>query len=200
MQAKSASLPFLDEPGNAEIKGMPGYVGFDPLGFSTLADPKFLREAEIKHGRVAMLAAAGAIAQDFFTIPGMKDVIGDAKMTGVHDKLIALNAAGSKQAAAMTQLLFWIGLFEVCTFPAIYETMQSGNRAPGDFMFDPLGMGKKDLATMQLKEIKNGRLAMMSFGGMVHHYLLTGKGPMAFIGGIPNYKSCIEPHIPSLCQ
>jgi len=100
----------------------------------------------------------------------------------------------------MTQLLFWIGLFEFLTFPAVYDSMQGGSRAPGDYMFDPLSMGKKDLASMQLKEIKNGRLAMIGIGGMIHHYLLTGKGPMAFLGGIPNYKSCIAPHIPSLCQ
>jgi len=107
---------------------------------------------------------------------------------------------GNKQAGAMTQLLFWIGLFEFLTFPAVYDSMQGGSRAPGDYMFDPLGVGKKDLASMQLKEIKNGRLAMIGIGGMIHHYLLTGKGPMAFLGGIPNYKSCIAPHIPSLCQ
>jgi len=46
-----------------------GYVGFDPLGLATLVDPKFLQEAEIKHGRTAMLAAAGAIAQDLFHFP-----------------------------------------------------------------------------------------------------------------------------------
>jgi len=190
----------MDEPANAEIKSMPGYVGFDPLGLATLVDPKFLQEAEIKHGRTAMLAAAGAIAQDLFHFPGVDSIIGDARMTGVHDKFIALNAAGNKQAGAMTQLLFWIGLFEFLTFPAVYDSMQGGSRAPGDYMFDPLSMGKKDLASMQLKEIKNGRLAMIGIGGMIHHYLLTGKGPMAFLGGIPNYKSCIAPHIPSLCQ
>ena len=100
----------------------------------------------------------------------------------------------------MTQILFWVGFLEFCTFPAIYETMNGGTRAAGDFMFDPLGLGKKDMDSMALKEIKNGRAAMIGVGGMVHHYLLTGKGPMAFLSGIPNYKSCIEPHIPSLCQ
>ena len=81
----------------------------------------------------------------------------------------------------MTQILFWVGFLEFCTFPAIYESMNGGTRAPGDFMFDPLGLGKKDLMTMQLKEIKNGRLAMIGVGGMVHHYLLTGKGPLELL-------------------
>jgi hypothetical protein len=68
MQAKSASVPFLNQPKKLD-GSMVGDVGFDPLGISTLGDIKFLREAEIKHGRVAMLAAAGAIAQDIFKFP-----------------------------------------------------------------------------------------------------------------------------------
>ena len=54
---------------DARVRADAGYVGFDPLGFSTLGDVKFLREAEVKHGRVAMLAAAGAIAQDLYHFP-----------------------------------------------------------------------------------------------------------------------------------
>ena len=34
---------------------------------------------------------------------------------------------------------------------------------------------------MELAEIKNGRLAMIAIGGMVHHYLITGKGPIELI-------------------
>ena len=33
----------------------------------------------------------------------------------------------------------------------------------------------------QVKEIKNGRLAMIAIGGITHHYFLTGKGPIEFI-------------------
>lgn len=41
--------------------------------------------------------------------------------------------------SAMQQLLLWIGLFELVSLPALYETLNGGERAPGDFYFDPLG-------------------------------------------------------------
>jgi Chlorophyll A-B binding protein len=37
----------------------------------------------------------------------------------------------------------------------------------GDFAFDPLGLGKKDLDKLKVNELKNGRLAMMAFSGIV---------------------------------
>ena len=46
------------------------------------------------------------------------------------------------------------------------------------------------LARRQLVELKNGRLAMLATSGMLHHYFLTGKGPIQFITQIPNFKSC----------
>ena len=52
------TLPFLTAP-----KGLKGYIGeeagFDPVGFAEIMDIKWMREAEIKHGRVAMLATIG---------------------------------------------------------------------------------------------------------------------------------------------
>ncbi|KAJ1485166.1 chlorophyll a/b-binding protein domain-containing protein [Baffinella frigidus] len=181
MQAKSASVPFLNKP--AKLDGsLVGDVGFDPLGISTLGDMKFLREAEIKHGRVAMLATTGAIVQDLYKFPGVSKVIGDAKMIGAHDKFISEAHAGNQQAFAMHQIIFWVGFLELVTMPALFETLNGGSRAPGDFMFDPLGMGKKDIKSMSLKEIKNGRLAMIGISGIVHHYFITGKGPIELLG------------------
>ncbi len=113
-------------------------------------------------------------------------------MTSIHDKFLSMEGKGGSQAA-MHQMLLWLGLFEIFTGVAIVQTFRGGSRAPGDFGFDPLGFGKPNaLETYKLKEIKNGRLAMIGIGGMVHHYLLTGKGPLQFLSGIPNYKSCVS--------
>ena len=40
-----------------------GNSEFDPFGFAETFDPKWLREAELKHGRVAMLATVGWLVQ-----------------------------------------------------------------------------------------------------------------------------------------
>jgi hypothetical protein len=46
-EGKSKSLPFLPQPAN--IVGMAGDVGFDPLGFSNFFDIRWLREAEVSN-------------------------------------------------------------------------------------------------------------------------------------------------------
>ena len=54
-----------------------GDVGFDPLGISSLIDVKWLREAELKHGRVCMLASTGMIVQDVAKFPGFASAFGE---------------------------------------------------------------------------------------------------------------------------
>merc|ERR1712205_74390 len=147
----------LERPTSEAFDGTwAGDVGFDPLGISDLIDVRWLRDAELKHGRVCMLAATGMIVQDVATFPGVTSTFGDSKMTALHD-------AAVKQGA-MQQLLVWIGFFEL-------------------FGFDPLNCAKDPnaLARRQLVELKNGRLAMIATAGMLHHYFLTGKGPIELI-------------------
>jgi hypothetical protein len=58
--------------------------------------------------------------------------------------------------------------------------MFSEGREAGDFGFDPLGCGKDPnaLARRRIVELKNGRLAMIAFGGVIHQQLLTKQGTL----------------------
>merc|ERR1712129_533891 len=57
------SLPMLVK--RPQLKGYVGDVGFDPLGFSEILPMDWLREAELKHCRVSMLAFVGMIFTDY---------------------------------------------------------------------------------------------------------------------------------------
>lgn len=164
----SESLPFLTYPKN--LKGHVGDVGFDPLGFSDYFDMKWLRESEIKHGRSAMLATLGFVMQEFWTIPGYQHV---------DDSNMGPTVVG---ASAMLQIVFWMGVLEFWTNKGnvTMETMFTDPaRVPGNLGFDPMGLSKgkseAEMAALQLKEIKNGRLAMLAIGGMIHHNWVTGE-------------------------
>lgn len=60
LRSPSVALPFLDRPAVLDELSLPGDFGFDPLGLA--ADTEALltmRDAEIRHARLAMLAAVG---------------------------------------------------------------------------------------------------------------------------------------------
>merc|ERR1712070_658111 len=66
----SKSMPFLDQP-PALDGSMAGDVGVDPFQISSVLPLAWLREAEIKHARICMLASAGFVANDLgFKFPG----------------------------------------------------------------------------------------------------------------------------------
>jgi hypothetical protein len=87
------------------------------------------------------------------------------------------------------QVLWFIGLLEI---PFLLRLRDGSVDGTGDLGFDPLGL-KQDseaFALNQVKEIKNGRLAMIAIGGITHHYFLTGKGPIEFITQVCAKASC----------
>jgi len=157
----------MENPSNTA--GWVGDVGFDPFGFSDWFDMKWLRESEIKHGRVAMLATLGFWQQEFVTLPGL---------TPVADSNLAPAVVG---ASAMLQIVFYVGVLEFWTNKGkvTMETMfEDEDRVPGAFGFDPMGLSvgktEEEMERMQLRELKNGRLAMLAIGGMIHHNWVTG--------------------------
>jgi len=163
----SYSVPFLTKPENT--KGWVGDVGFDPFSFSEYFDMKWLREAEIKHGRTSMLATFGFVSQQFISLPGLPQLA---------DSNLGPTAVG---AGPMFQIILWMGVLEVWTNKGnvTMETMfLDPDRVPGEFGFDPMGLAvgktQEEKDEMQLKELKNGRLAMLAIGGMIHHNWITG--------------------------
>merc|ERR1719327_167575 len=157
----SESLPFLVK--RPQLKGYVGDVGFDPVGFSEIFPMDWLREAELKHCRVSMLATVGFAFTDFYHLPGF-----DYTTLEAHDACVA--------SGAMSQLLLWIGLLELFSAISIDQMLRGSGREAGDYGFDPLGFStdpaKKE--ELQMKELANGRLAMFAIGGFLTQSVLTG--------------------------
>lgn len=156
--------------GGQDFKG--GKFYFDPLNLAETYKPlvPFFREAEIRHGRTAMLAVVGFIATDFIRLPGVAySFEAIPKTVDAHNALLQ---------GPMYQLLLWIGLFDlVITYPSIQATMK-GERTPGDFGFTgpKNDVDGKKLEKKQLSELLNGRLAMCAVGGIATQTVLTGHG------------------------
>jgi len=155
------SLPMLVK--RPQLKGYVGDVGFDPVGWSEIFPMDWLREAELKHCRVSMLATVGFAFTDFYHLPGF-----DYTTLEAHDACVA--------SGAMSQLLLWIGLLELFSAISIDQMLRGSGRAAGDYGFDPLGFASDPakMADLQMKELANGRLAMFAFGGFVTQSVLTG--------------------------
>jgi len=165
---KSPSLPFLPYPENC--KGYVGDVGFDPLGISNYVPMDYLREAELKHARMCMLAWVGWVAVD----NGMRVYPIPAGLEGVtaataHDAAVAQGGMG--------QIFLGIAVCEMVGWLSLSAMLQGSGRAAGDFGFGSKfldGKSEAQVNDMKLKEIKNGRLAMMAFGGVVTQSVLNG--------------------------
>jgi hypothetical protein len=161
--------------------GLPGAIApageWDPAGI--LVDLKKsevyrLREAEITHGRVGMLAAAGFLVQENF-----------------HPLFSGDGGPAIQQIPALPVPLWFgmtlaIGIAESVRIQKgwanPYEGMDNVQALkegyyPGDLGFDPLGLKPEDPAefrTMQEKELSHGRLGMLAAAGFMAQEAVTG--------------------------
>jgi len=172
---KSASMPFMNRP--ALLDGsMAGDKGFDPLGLSTIdgvgIDLYWLREAEIKHCRVAMLATAGILfVEAFGPAPGCEVATAKCQMD-------AFWQLWNSSPQYIVFGLIMIMIIEAIGGIATTTGRETGIREPGDFGFDPLKLAsdpakKKEYAA---KEIENGRLAMWAAAGLLLQGCTTHQG------------------------
>lgn len=151
---------------------------FDPLRLAESYSPlvPFFREAELRHGRTAMLAIVG-----FFVVDNVGRIPGEQFSFAAVPH--AIDAHDALLDTSMKQLLLWIALFDACiTIPAVQATMR-GERDAGDFGFPVPKKGRDDPDAMDKKrrsELLNGRLAMMAIGGIATQAVLT-QGPFPYI-------------------
>uniref|UniRef100_A0A0G4GRR2 Plastid light harvesting protein n=1 Tax=Chromera velia CCMP2878 TaxID=1169474 RepID=A0A0G4GRR2_9ALVE len=153
--------------------GMPGtdfeLPDFDPIGFTQNAPLETLewyRAAELKHGRVCMLAALGNIVAGITHLP---DTCFEGK-----GSLGAVYKIMEERPWAGLQIVLAIFAVE-----ALGQKIQSEpGREGGDLGFDPLGLKPSDpelLEATQLREIKNGRLAMIAILGQWAQEYVTNR-------------------------
>jgi len=188
----AAFMPNTNMAKNSALKmseiNLPGAlppVGlFDPLGFAAKANDATLlryREAEITHGRVAMLAAVGFLVGE--KVEGSSFLF-DSQISGP-----AITHLSQVPTAFWLILLVSIGAAEQFRAVAAFEDpkdvpigqqgLMRADHFPGDIGFDPLGLKPEDpeeFEQMVTKELQNGRLAMLAAAGFMAQELADGKG------------------------
>jgi hypothetical protein len=149
-----------------------------PFGFSG-ADKEslfYMREAEIKHSRLAMLAVVGWPIAELLDKP-LADASGlPALLTNSGESPSLLNGGLDKVDAA-----YWVAVAALAGIVELENMKMKEEKAkkylPGDCNFDPLGLmpeKKAEQMAMMTKELKHGRLAMMAIVGFAIQEALYG--------------------------
>lgn len=157
---------------------------FDPLGFADKADANTLkryREAELTHGRVAMLAALGFIVGE--KVEGSSFLF-DAQVSGpaithLTQVPFAFWVLLTTAIAATEINRAQVGFVDPADCPVDQPGLLREGYIPGNIGFDPLGLTPSDpeeFKIMQTKELQNGRLAMLASTGFMAQELVNGKG------------------------
>ncbi|KAJ1267999.1 hypothetical protein BS78_07G102900 [Paspalum vaginatum] len=167
------------QPRPAHLDGSsPGDFGFDPLGLATVPENfERFKESEVYHCRWAMLAVPGILvpealglgnwvkAQEWAAVPGgQATYLGNPVPWGTLPTILVIE-------------------FVAIAFAEHQRTMEKDpekKKYPGG-AFDPLGFSKDPVKfeEYKLKEIKNGRLAMLAFVGFcVQQSAYPGTGPL----------------------
>jgi len=150
------------------VGSTPPVPNFDPLNFLDKKSEnkiKFTREAELQHGRTAMLAVSSIII--------LEQIDNDNSILGIN-YLSSLDL--------YHQVPFWDGML-------LFEVIRMVNGWKNPFTekeiftlkqnYQPGNLGNYNMSTISdellNKELNNGRLAMIAFIGILAQELITGK-------------------------
>ena len=120
-----------------------------------------------------MLASIGAFVPQYgFVIPGYE---------AVADPVANLNKFFADYPLGFAQIFLAIGIIEGYTNPSEFW-FGKGDREAGNHHFDPTGFWNKQTQaqknTLALKELKNGRLAMMAMAAYTSEHWIPGSVPI----------------------
>jgi len=176
-----------------------------PLGRKILEDAgpdgvKWFQNAEIKHGRIAMVATIGFWVQKLgvhFPLYLGPSGSNGFNPTEAHNWLLStttgttfadiaqaspLDAVSMVPEQGWAQIFLLAGWFECIAYQR--QWADEGEQIPGDYGYDPLGFTKKeggiagkDFESLRMKEIKNGRVAMMTIAAWVSNEYIPGALP-----------------------
>lgn len=158
-----------------------GDVGFDPLGFARSKNGLYwMREAEVKHGRLAMLAAMGWPLSELWH-KELAQAFGLESILASGDKAPSLLNGGLSNTWVTGILMMSIiisGMLEgkaMNSGEIFWGNEKPVGYVPGDMKFDPLNLynARGDKKAMETAEIKNGRLAMIAITAFVFQEFAT---------------------------
>eukprot|EP00552_Chaetoceros_brevis_P005080 CAMPEP_0197734848 /NCGR_PEP_ID=MMETSP1435-20131217/7_1 /TAXON_ID=426625 /ORGANISM="Chaetoceros brevis, Strain CCMP164" /LENGTH=211 /DNA_ID=CAMNT_0043322279 /DNA_START=43 /DNA_END=678 /DNA_ORIENTATION=- len=181
---------------SASLDGLVGALEpagvFDPLGLAEKATDATLqryREAELAHGRIAMLAVVGFLVGE--QVEGSAFLF-DASISGP-----AITHITQVPDGFWPVIIAFIGAYEASRAeagwvdPADCPVDQPGllrdDYLPGDLKFDPLGLKPEDdeeFAIMQTKELQHGRLGMLAAAGFLAQEAVDGQGIVEHLQGM----------------
>jgi len=175
---KSQSIPFMNA--SPFLDGsMAADVGFDPLGFAdSVENLSKYREAELRHGRLAMLAAAGWPLSELFDVK-------IAKMMDMDPVIFADNGFRAPSVLnggmGLISPLYWVGCLAAA---AIFEAISISSPKFNAGLY-PKSVSDKDKRWIETAEIKNGRLAMLAITAFaaqecVSHIAVVDQVPFFF--------------------